>query len=262
MSSRSVVLNPRHLGVVGFVREAVRARRVGPGPETVFRLFRPFHGPELDRIYERLMADEESRRILVEGRSLHPALLDFDRLGALPDGTLGREYLRFLQENEIDVASFAEASLRHMTRDDYADDEVWTLVNRMRDTHEIVHVVSGYGTDELGEMCGLAFSIEQDPRPSATRLAIRVNVAGFRRQGYRHAEAAIAEAFRRGRNVGILAGVDWERMLDRPLTDVRAELGISDPPRYEPIPPTGMAPRPADLLRALMSSTPGVSAAA
>ena len=70
MQTRSIVLNPRALGLSGFLREAARARRVGPGPETVFRLFRPFHGPELDAIYRRVMEDGTGRRILLEGRSL------------------------------------------------------------------------------------------------------------------------------------------------------------------------------------------------
>ena len=35
MSSTSVVVNPRTLGPIGFAREVLRARRTGPGPETV-----------------------------------------------------------------------------------------------------------------------------------------------------------------------------------------------------------------------------------
>ena len=262
MRSESVVRNPRKLGVTGFVREAVRARRVGPGPETVFRLLRPFHGPELDAIYERVMADETGRRILLEGRSLHPLLLDLPRLRALPLGTLGNAYARFMDENQIDIVSFAEASFVNMAREDYANDAAWTLVNRARDIHEIVHVVSGYGTDELGEMCELAFNLRQDPRPRATRFAIRVNIAGFRRRGYRHAEATIAEAYRRAAGIPELVGVDWERMMDRPLPEVRAELRISEPQPYEPIPPKGQAPPPLDLVRALVSPDPMAGVAA
>lgn len=256
----SVVRNPRRLGLRGFLREAARARRIGPGPETVFRLLRPFHGPELDALYVRVMADETGRRLLREGRSLQPALLDLARLRALPDGTLGREYARFMDDNGIDIVSFAEASLRHMAPEDYASREAWTLVNRMRDIHELVHVVSGYGTDELGEMCELAFFLREDPRPRATRFAIRVNVASFRRRGYRHAEATIAEAFQRGADSRLLTIVDWEPMLDRPLDEVRRTLGVSDPPRYEPIPPTGEAPRPGDLLRGALLPDPVPSA--
>ena len=256
MSTKSVVVNPRKLGPLGLVREVVRARRVGPGPETVFRLLRPFHGPEFDAIYDRVMADETGRRILREGRSLHPVLLDFDRLRSLSNGTLGYRYVCFMEANEIDIVSFAEASLRHMVREDYANDEAWALANRLRDIHEIVHVISGYGTDVLGEMCELAFNIREDPRPRAARFAIRVNVANFRRNGYRHAEAAIGQAFQRGCRVGLMVGADWEAMMDWQLDDVRTRLGISEPPSYEPIPPTGEAPPLTDLLRAAFIRTP------
>ncbi len=256
MSARSVVLDPRRLGPLGLLREVARARRAGPVPETVFRLFRPFHGPAFDAIYERVMADETGRRILREGRSLHPALLDFDRLHALSGDTLGNAYVRFMESNEIDIVSFAEASLRHMAREDYANDEAWTLANRLRDIHEIVHVLSGYGTDVLGEMCEIAFNIREDPRPRAACFAIRTNVAKFRRLGYRHGEAAIADAFRRGSSVGIMVGADWEALLDRRLEDVRAQLGISPPPSYEPIRPKTEALAPVDLLGGVFSRTP------
>ena len=131
VTTKSVVINPRKLGPLGFVREVARVRRGGLGAEgvaeDVFRLLRPFHGPKFDAIYDRVMADETGRRILREGLSLHPVLLDFGRLRSLPSETLGHEYVRFMEANEIDIVSFAEASLRHMDREDYASDEAWTL---------------------------------------------------------------------------------------------------------------------------------------
>ncbi|MGH0033332.1 MAG: Coq4 family protein [Myxococcota bacterium] len=257
MRTGSVVVDRKRLGPVGFVREVVRARRTGPEPETVFRLLRPFHGPQLDTIYDRVMADPTGRRLLREGHSLQPLLLDLPRLRALPDGTLGREYARFMDDNGIDIVSFAEASLRHMKRSDYANDETWTLVNRARDIHEIVHVVSGYGTDVLGEMCEIAFNIEDDPRPKAARFAIRVNAAMFRRHGYDHGDAAIAEAFERGAKMGLTVAVDWEALLEEPLDAVRAGLGIEPPRLYRPIPPPGEpefgTPAFSDLLHAALA---------
>lgn len=251
MTADRIVLNPRALGPLGLIRELRRARRVGPGPETVFRLLRPFHGPGFDGLYARVMADETGRRILRAGRSLHPALLDLERLRGLPEDTLGRVYARFMDDNAIDIVSFAEASLEHMRREDYATDEAWTLANRLRDIHELVHVVSGYGTDELGEMCELAFNAHEDPRHAASRIAIRVNCAGFRRRGFTHAEAEIDEAYRRGNRAGLMVGADWEAMLDWPLAEVRRVLSIDPPRSYAPIPPTGEAPQPGDLLRAI-----------
>ena len=262
MAAKSVVINRRRLGPLGLIRELAWARRAGMVPEVVFRLFRPFHGPKFDAVYDRVMADETGRRILREGRSLHPVLLNFDRLRSLPSGTLGREYACFVETNEIDLVSFAEASLRHMAREDYANDEAWTLANRGRDIHDIVHVISGYGTDLLGEMCTLAFGIREDPRPRATCFQIRTNLAIYHRHGLRHGEAAISQAFQRGWCVGLMVGADWEAMMDWQLDDVRAHLGISKPPSYEPIRLPGENPTFIDGLRAAFSRTPGGTLAA
>lgn len=252
MSRTRVVLNPRSLGPLGLLRELTRARRAGPGPETVFRLLRPFHGPQLDSIFARCMGDPTARRILEQGRSLHPVLLDADRLRGLADGTLGREYLRFMEANQIDIVSFAEASWKYMLREDYASEEAWTLANRLRDIHEIVHVISGYGTDVLGEMCELVFNLQEDPRPRATWIAVRANIAAFRRLGALHAEDAIRHAYRRGQRAGLMVGADWEAMLDWPLERVRETLGIDPPAPYAPVPATGEPdlppPHPRDLL--------------
>ena len=260
MHTGSVVVNPRTLGPLGLVRELRRAREVGPSPETVFRLLRPFHGPELDAIYGRCMADPVARRLLEAGRSLHPALLDLPRLRDLPADTLGHAYARFMDENGIDIVSFTEASLRTMERADYANDEAWTLANRLRDIHELVHVVSGYGTDELGEMCELAFNIGEDPRPRATWLAVRANLGLFRRLGATHTEEAVREAYERGQRTRLLVGADWEALLDEPLEAVRRTLGIEAPPRhYAPFPEAGPplpAPTPRDLLAGLLRPTP------
>ena len=253
MSSASVVLNPRKLGPFGFVRELVRARRTGPGPETVFRLLRPFHGPEFDAIYARVMADPTGNRILREGRSLHPTLLDFDRLRGLPEDTLGFQYVRFMETNGIDIVSFAEASWKTMKRADYANDEAWTLANRLRDIHEIVHVLSGYGTDVLGEMAEIAFNIQEDPRPKAARFAIRVNTRRFELAGHRHAADVIRTAFERGRRAGLMVGADWEALLDEPLARVRSMLSIDEPPAYEPIVLAQEPPPPGALLHALFA---------
>ncbi len=239
MVTRSVVVNKRRLGPFALARELTRASRVGSTPETVFRLFRPFHGPEFDRIYARVMADETGRRILTQGQSLHPLLLDADRLRSLPEGTLGYEYQSFMARNRIDIVSFAEASLRYMARENYATDEAWALANRLRDIHEIVHVISGYETDLLGEMCELAFMIREDPRPKASMFAIRFNISLFRRSGYDHGEAAIQQAFERGRHVGLMVGADWDGMIDWKLDAVRTHLDIPEVPSYRPIPGEG-----------------------
>ncbi len=172
-----------------------------------------------------------------------------------------------MERNRIDIVSFAEASLRHMAREDYATDEAWALANRLRDIHEIVHLISGYGTDMLGEMCELAFTIREDPRPKASMFAIRFNTSIFRRCGYDHAEAAIQQAFERGRRVGLMVGADWEAMIEWKLDAVRTHLDIREVPSYRPIPEDGESdlskPTLTDLVRGVLgaySKMPGLAA--
>ncbi len=97
------------------------------------------------------------------------------------------------------------------------------------------------------------------PRPEASRFAIRTNLPISRRCGYRHAEAAIQEAFERGSKVGLMVGADWESMMEWRLDDVRAHLGIREaPPAYRPIPQVGepALPEPTllDLVRGVLSA--------
>ena len=119
---------------------------------------RPFHTRQFERTFSRVLADPVGRRLLDEERSLLPVLSDLEFLAALPEGSLGREYARFMEEEELSVTDFAEASLASMSELDYGDRRAWTLAQRLRDMHDLIHVVSGYGRDLLGEMAVLSFS--------------------------------------------------------------------------------------------------------
>ncbi len=267
--SSSIVVNPRKLGLRGWIqvgRMLTRARRQGGAvevdPEVVFIVIRPFHGPELDAIYERCMADPDARRVLEHDESLHPLLGDLPRLRALADGTVGREYARLMGDDGLDMVAFAEASWRHMERADYAHEGAWRLANRLRDAHELVHVLSGYGTDVLGEMAELAFNVQEDPRPKGSAFAIRANSQVFDRIGARHARPVIRDAYARGRGIGIVACADWNELVTWPVDEVRAKLGISPPPSYTPIakgrePGRWSPPGPRDLVGAWLDRSFG-----
>ena len=191
--------------------------------------------------------------LLQKGRSLHPVLLDFDAMRAMPEGSLGRAYVEFMESNAIDIVSFAEASFKNMKREDYANGSAWAMANRLRDIHEIVHVLSGYGTDVLGEMCELVFNLDEDPRPQAVRFVVRMNLIKFEEAGHAHARAAIAEACARGKKAGVLVGQDWAEMLKGDLEDVRKHLGIEPPVEYRPIDFQESPPTPSLMLRALIA---------
>jgi ubiquinone biosynthesis protein COQ4 len=198
---------------------------------------RPFHTRQFERTYARVLSDPVGRRLLDEGRSLLPVLSDLESLQALPDGSLGREYARFMDGEKLSITDFAQASLASMNELDYRDRRGWTLAQRLRDMHDLIHVVSGYGRDLLGEMAVLSFSSGGRERRENYRLAFILRLARWKfvRAGRPDAATVLRNAAQRGAGAAFLPAVEWERLLPLPLPVVRERLGISPPPAYEPI---------------------------
>src|SRR5262249_58628837 len=84
------------------VRAELRQLRENPEDiEAGARLFLALGGMDDERAVARLCSNERGRRLLAERPDLLAALTDRGRLRALPDGTLGREDLRFAEREQI-----------------------------------------------------------------------------------------------------------------------------------------------------------------
>ena len=239
MSTARVIRDRRRFGPLGLLRayRDLREARATGDPRRVLRFMRPFHTRQFERTFARVLADPDGRRLLEADRSLLPVLSDLASLRALPEGTLGREYARFMENEELSMAAFAEASLASMSERDYADPRAWTLAQRMRDMHDLIHVVSGYGRDLLGEMAVLSFSSARRGRGENYRLSCVLRLARWRfvRSGRPDAARVLQDAELRGARAALLPAVEWESLLPLPLELVRERLGVSPPPSYQPI---------------------------
>ena len=108
---------------------------------------------------------------------------------------------------------------------------------RLRDVHDVWHVLTGYGTDGLGEACLVAFSYQQ------TRSLGFAVIAHAARREMRKSGApapyagAVAEAFRNGKRAAWLPAVDYPALFAEDLESARRRLGIVRPVVYESIPP-------------------------
>jgi ubiquinone biosynthesis protein COQ4 len=91
---------------------------------------------------QRLRRSEEGRRLLSERPSLQGKELDLAAFERLPEGTLGHEFARYFRDNQI---SPFETTLVLKNDVDY-------LSKRYRETHDLLHVLTGYATDVMGEM--------------------------------------------------------------------------------------------------------------
>jgi ubiquinone biosynthesis protein Coq4 len=144
-------------------------------------------------------------------------------LRQLPKGTLGREYIDFMDGNGLRAEDLP-------TRP--ADNAADFVRAHLYETHDLWHVLTGFATDVAGELGLQAFYLAQLPaRLSPLLLAIGMTntlVFGFDDRVARM--DAITHGWQLGKQAKPFFGRDWSAMWDRPLADLRAELGISTPP--------------------------------
>jgi ubiquinone biosynthesis protein COQ4 len=219
-----------------------------------FRVIDALSGRAPERNLRRFATTPAGKRVLAQRGSLLPTLSDHERLAALPAGSLGRAYLAFMREEGISASGLVEASVVGADRvadADAARDDREVFDTWMRDSHDLWHTVTGYKGDLIGEASLLAFSFAQTRHPGVGLIVlsalIRTSVLG-RLLGPASADAEpgrdedalrvrrmIVQGFMRGARAEWLAAQDWEALLPQPLEDVRRELGLGDPPVYEPL---------------------------
>lgn len=219
------------------VRVAMRAMQdLFADPEETSHVFRIIRALSPSRRFEKLfyktMASEEGRRVLEERESLLNTLNDRERLRALPDGTLGREYARFMDAEQISGDGLESASNPY--ENVFYDERARRFSDRLRDAHDLWHVLTGYGRDFVGEDALLAFSYAQTRNWGVGFIAL-MGYLRFRREGMKDALPVVRDGYRRGRKAAFLPAVEWEVLLERPLDEVRRLLGIDDPRAYRPI---------------------------
>jgi ubiquinone biosynthesis protein COQ4 len=194
----------------------------------VFKVLDALRGNTDRRIRDRMRKTEAGARLLRERPALLEVLSDRARLEAMPEGSLGRAYLAFLEDEKITAEGLVHASAEGRTGSDRGEESF--VRDHLRDQHDLWHVVAGYRGDVLGEAGMLAFSLAQTAHPGIG-LIVAVALIKAGNEG----RAFLWEAYKRGRDAAWLPAVDWSALLERPLCDVRAELRMGTPPEYEPV---------------------------
>jgi ubiquinone biosynthesis protein COQ4 len=182
-------------------------------------------------------------RLLAERPNILDRLQDRAWLASLPAKSLGRAYLEFMQRDGLTPEFLVEAS--NVESGEAIPDEADYIGRRMRDTHDLWHVVTGYKGDLLGEAAVLTFTFAQ-----TTNLGIGVfaGVAALMADEP-HARRLLLDAFARGLRAAWLPGVEWEKLLAEDLDAVRLQLRVGPAVSYEPfyardLPPGGLLAKP------------------
>jgi len=182
--------------------------------------------------YARLIATEEGGRLAYDRVELTERFGDRDWVAQFAPGTVGAAYRAFLETTGYSADGLAEVS-KVIREDELAHPYAW-FGRRVRDTHDIWHVLTGYKADEsLGEACLVAFSYAQVGGLGWAWIAGAASLKSLKVTGNRLFARAVWEGYRNGRKAKWLAGEDYEALMAEPIEAARRRLGIAEPVAYK-----------------------------
>lgn len=146
--------------------------------------------------------------------------IDLDRLRSLPEGTLGRAYAVYMEQNQL--APFQVSSAYRP----YAERNVFAV--RYAVTHDIFHLLLGFDTTLPGEIGVLAFAAAQGYSRSLWIGLYAALILYSLRVPWqiRRIVGNVRRGLTAGRRARCLLGRRFEEDWERELPDLRAELQL------------------------------------
>jgi ubiquinone biosynthesis protein COQ4 len=219
------------------IRALQRLTRNKEDTSEVFEIMFALNGRAYAKDYDRLLETAEGGRIAYERVEFAERLSDPIWTASFPPGSVGAAYLTFQSEAHLTIQGLIAESHKAVAplALDQRHPHAWWF-RRVRDLHDVWHVLTGYGRDALGELCLAAFSYQEIGGPGWALVV----AAGFMRcRGIAadQARTAILEARHRGGRAAWLPGQDYERLMFEPLEAARARLGLRSPSAYDAVAP-------------------------
>jgi ubiquinone biosynthesis protein COQ4 len=223
-------LRKRPLKAVGHWNELMKDKE---NTEEVFHIFECFPSSTfLPRAREFTLSDK-GQAIRASEPYLPDILDDHAALRKLPAGTVAHAYVDFMEREGLSAAGLVAEHDRFRGDRPRFDDLVEWFANRQRDVHDMLHVLTGYGRDALGEQCVLAFTYSQ--QPSFAHLFIAY-AGGYNIKKQVKTSApvfkAVTEAKRLGKACPRVVEMPIRELLATPLEQARREMNIGQPVHY------------------------------
>ena len=203
----------------------------GDDTTQVFRIMRALNVGNAPMNYARLIATEAGGRMAYERIELAHRLSDRAWIAQFAPGTVGAAYRQFLETTGYSADGLAEVS-RINSEEDMLHPYAW-MGRRIRDTHDIWHVLTGYKADEsLGEACLVAFSYAQVGGLGWAFIGGAAALKSLKVTGNSLFAKAVWEGYRHGRKAKWISGEDYEALLAEPIEAARRRLNIVEPVAY------------------------------
>ena len=158
---------------------------------------------------------------------------DHSRWSDCAPNSVAQHYVRFMKREGLTANGLVEESYAWRPREQRPVDQLEWYLNRLRDTHDLFHVLTTYGRDALGEAALLGFSYEQNHNLGVKFIAY---AAARQIKKVTGTSAPLYAVIREGRALGKaaqkLAHMDVEAVMREDIDEARSRLGIAEPLIY------------------------------
>ena len=173
--------------------------------------------PLAEQMTRHLLNNPDFAQLVNDG--WRPQPIDLSTLQTLPAGTLGRSYA-----DQLISQGITPDTLIDPTPVTNANEFV---VHRVRETHDIVHVLTGFGLDGDSEIGLQGFNLAQNRSPVAVMLIFGAMLSSLQNdEPLEPLLRALAHGFQMGLNADLVIGRKLEEGWERPLNDWREELKL------------------------------------
>ena len=204
----------------------------GDDTTQVFRIMRALNVGNAPMNYARLLGSVQGGRLAYERTELAQRLSDPAFVAQFAPGTVGAGYRHFLESTGYSADGLVAVSRIEPSDDDIAHPYAW-FGRRVRDTHDIWHVLTGYKADEsMGEAALVAFSYAQVGGLGWAFIGAAAALKSLRVTKSSLFAKAVWEGYRHGRKAKWISGEDYEQLLHEPIDAARARLNIATPVAY------------------------------
>jgi ubiquinone biosynthesis protein COQ4 len=219
-----MLFNSKHLAYLKALKGFVALMR---NPDDLPSVFKIINGLRHTRAFQEMVAHMLSTpetAALITERYQGPTP-NLDELAKLPEGSLGFEFAHHMREKGLQVVFYPVLDVT---------DDLSYIEMRLRSTHDIWHLITGFGVTAAHELGLQAFMLAQGCAPLATVLiggGMVRSVFGEVPDGLETPRVMdqVVQGWRMGRKAKQLMAQRWETGWQRPLAEWRQELGIELP---------------------------------
>uniref|UniRef100_A0A0K8VCQ8 Ubiquinone biosynthesis protein COQ4 homolog, mitochondrial n=1 Tax=Bactrocera latifrons TaxID=174628 RepID=A0A0K8VCQ8_BACLA len=162
----------------------------------------------------------EGERILKQKPRINTHAVDMNHLRTLGENTLGRVYVKFLDDNKVTPDSRMEVRF-------IADPMLAYVMTRYRECHDLVHTVLGMPTNMLGEVAVKWVEALNNGLPMCYGGAIFGAMRLRPKQRKEYVSRYLPWALENGKKMQPLMPVFWEERWEQDIGELRKELNIT-----------------------------------